>query len=143
MAKNIRTLVAIAAAPLFLAIGSAHAAKAVAPEPGNIAFEDKAAICAAELNATEDAIRAAYANGQFMGSGAYTNYLNLLSKLVGVDLKLEEDPPKLVDAYVLLSDVMDKATAWKEAPKAKLTVDAAQDIATKTYASMYCIGIPY
>lgn len=142
MAKNIRTLVAIAATPLFLAIGSAHAQKAVAPEPGDIVFDN---VCILELDATEVAIREAYhaVPSQFLTSGAYTNYLNLLSKLVGVDIKLNEEKP--ADAYMLLGDIMDKVTAWSDyaQPKPKLTTAAAASIGGATYAAMACIGAPY
>ncbi|WP_407279410.1 hypothetical protein U5817_00990 [Aromatoleum evansii] len=123
MAKNVRTLVAIAAAPLFLAIGSAHAAKATPPAE-DITFVTTA--CAYALDRAENAVRT---QAYYSSANWTTNRDALLTKLMGIDLKLSENPPKAGDAMLIISDMQQKIEAWSDptlAPnKRKLYPDGA------------------
>jgi hypothetical protein len=88
--------------------------------------------CGESLNAVEQAIDDAV----FMGKRADTNESNLLAKLEAANAKIGQEKP--TDAIDKLLDISDKATAWADAPKAKL--EEATGINGAVADAIACVG---
>lgn len=115
MQTRIRQIVALVSLPLALSSGLAFAAR---PGPvTEIAFKSD---CAASLIAAEAVVRT---EGAYVkGARWEVNRDALLAKLMGIDLKLLEDPPKAGDAMMIVDDIMQKVAAWSDPDsKPKLT----------------------
>ena len=121
MAKKIRSLVALVAAPLVLAAGSAHAAYG--------------GTCGAEFTALDDAIRNATT------FKAEMDRTNLLGKVSSAVTKVAYD--KIDDAVVILDAVSDKASSLASAAKPKLGAGDATNIMNGAYATIMCLNPNY
>jgi len=90
------------------------------------------ALCSEDLAAVQRAID----GGIYSGRKATSNKSNLEVKLVAAETKLTAY--KFGDAVDKLYDISEKATAWADAPKAKL--DDATAINYAVADAMTCIG---
>ena len=88
--------------------------------------------CGDQLTAVQTAID----GGFYSGKKATSNMSNLVMKLEAADAKLTLH--KFGDAIDKLYDISEKATAWADAPKAKL--DDATAINYAVADAMTCIG---
>ncbi|SIR55991.1 hypothetical protein SAMN05421829_12033 [Aromatoleum tolulyticum] len=118
MAKNIRTLVAIAALPFAFGAGMAQASNAET--------------CSLEVGYVKDAIVA----GKFLGGTADANRTNMLAKVDAASAKLALNKPS--DAIDILVAVAAKATELADAPKPKL--ESATDINNAATVAIACVG---
>ncbi|AKU10072.1 hypothetical protein AzCIB_0167 [Azoarcus sp. CIB] len=121
MAKNIRTLVAIASLPLMVGVASASG-----PYAGS---------CGASLDAVETAIVAA----TFYDPKAASNESNMILKLDSAAAKLGQSKP--LDAIANLESISDRATELATAPKPKL--DDAAGINAAAASAITCVGANY
>lgn len=121
MAKNIRTLVAIASLPLMVGVASASGPYAGA--------------CGASLDGVEAAIVAA----TFYDPKAASNESNLILKLDSAAAKLSQNKP--LDAIANLESISNRATELANAPKAKL--DDATGINVAAASAITCVGANY
>lgn len=120
MAKNIRTLVALVAAPLVFAAGSAQAAYT--------------GTCGDRFTELDAAIVAA----------TFTNEMdrtNMRGKVSGAVTKVSYD--KIADAITLLDAVSDRAYALATAAKPKLDGLGAKAIMDGSYATIMCLNPNY
>lgn len=121
MAKNIRTLVALVAAPLVFAAGSAHA--------------EYAGTCGGEFTTLDTVIR--YAE-TFKSEKDRTG---MLGKVSGAVIKV--DASKVDEAVTLMIAVSDKADELSSAAKPKLGMADATNIMNGAYAAVMCLNPNY
>lgn len=122
MLVRIRQIVMRGSLCLVLSSGAAFAGKP-GPIDTPVVFSS---VCSASLAAAAVAVgtQAFYT----AGTRWTVNRDALLTKLLGIDLKLQEEPPKPGDAMLIVGDILQKVDEWLGATKPKLTDVGALEI---------------